>query len=156
LLARLKEALFNHHDDPQLFKDIIAFFGTVQGQYGSLVLGVITEAQGIQGLALMTGIALPTKGSGKPKWFSGAERSKGLIVEATASLLFGYRVAEPQNLTGQFYGYHAGVDVEVSIGTNFYFDTSSDLKYEGFLTSFGVGVGLGTAVFWGWELVTSD
>jgi hypothetical protein len=105
----------------------------------------------------MTGIALPTKkGRGKPKWFSGAKLSKGIGVEATASLLFGYRVEQPQDLTGQFYGYHAGIDIELSIGTNFYFDTTKKLGYQGFLTSLGVGLGLGTAVFWGWELVTSD
>jgi len=153
LLARLKQALIDHTDDPKLLADILKFFGSLNGKYGSFVLGFMTEAQGIYGVAALTGIAFPTKGSGKAKWFAGAKKSKGVGAEATASLLFGYRVEEPQDLTGQFYGYHASIDIELSIGTNFYFDTTKKLGYQGFLTSLGVGIGLGTAVFWGWELV---
>jgi hypothetical protein len=153
LLARLKQALINHTDDPTVFGDVLQFFGSLNGKYGSFVLGFITEAQGIYGAAALTGVAFPTTPGGKPKWFGGAKKSKGLGAEATASLLFGYRVEEPQDLTGQFYGYHAGIDIELSIGTNFYFDTTKKLGYQGFLTSLGVGIGLGTAVFWGWELV---
>jgi hypothetical protein len=156
LLERLKDVLFNGKHDPQVFIDLIAYMGAAPPGYGSRIFGAIAEAQGIRGVAALTGVAFSTKPGGKPKWFSGLKKSKGIGVEATTSLLFGYRVEEPENLTGQFYGYHAGIDIELSIGTNFYFDTSDDLNFQGFLTSVGFGIGLGTAVFWGWEMVIPD
>lgn len=156
LLARLKDVVINKKDDPTLFQDFMKFI-TLSGDYGSLLLGVTTDAGAGQGIVGLTGVAIPTSGQGKVKWFSGVERTKGLVAEVAASFLIGRRVEQPQDLTGQFYGYHATIPVgPVDIGSNLYFDTSSDLHYKGFITTFGVGIGLGTAVIWGWELVTSD
>ena len=158
LLDRLKDAVINKKDDPALFADLMKFIvlgGTTD--YGSLLLGVTSDAGLGTGIIGLTGVAIPTKGNGKVKWFSGLERSKGVVAEASTSFLIGRKIAEPQNLTGQFYGYHLAAPLgPVDVSSNIYFDTSNDLHYEGFIATFGIGFAIGSATLWGWELVTSD
>lgn len=158
LRKRLDDALAHHKDDPTLFRDvlqaILSHGGVITGtSYGSFMIGLETGGHAIGGAALTTGVAIPLKGEGPVKWFSGATRSSGPIVEAGVSLLFGLRTKTPEKLTGQFYGGHASIEVEIALGSNLYFDTSKELAYEGFATSIGVGIGGGFAVTWGWELV---
>lgn len=155
LLGRLKDALVNKKDDPALFKDIIQALGGGINGYGTLQLGVASEAHLGAGIVGVTGVALPVRGNGKVKWFSGMEKSFGLAFELSASLLIGQRIEEPEHLTGQFYGAHAGIEIGASLGSNLYFDTSDDLKYQGFATTVGVGIGAGITVLSGFELVTS-
>ena len=120
-------------------------------------MGVTSDAGLGTGVIGLTGVAIPTMGQGKVKWFSGLERSKGLIVEASASFLIGRMLKQPQELTGQFYGYHLATPLgPVDVSSNIYFDTINDLHYKGFIATFGVGFALGSATLWGWELVTSD
>ncbi|HJZ74218.1 MAG TPA: hypothetical protein VKE51_20910 [Vicinamibacterales bacterium] len=156
LIGRLKDALVNKKDDPTLFRDFMQALGGGKEGYGSFLIGVASEAHLGAGVIGTTGVAIPVRGEGKVKWFSGLERSKGFILELTANLIVGQRTEEPQHLTGQFYGQHVALDIGVAFGSNLYFDTSDKLNYKGFSTNVGVGAGGGEAVLWGWELVTSD
>src|SRR5215469_1147156 len=156
LLARLRDALFNHKTDEKLFADILQAIAGGNSGYGSLQLGVTTGAHFGEGINAVTGVAFPTKGGGKVKWFSGMERAKGLTFEAGVNLVISQKIEEPEHLTGQFYGYHFGIDVGPSISSNLYFDTSEDLHYKGFMLTIGVGFGAGAGPLWGFELVTSD
>jgi hypothetical protein len=156
LLDRLKEALSHHTTDERLFADILQAIAGGNSGYGSLQLGVTTGAHLVEGINAVTGVAFPTKGGGKVKWFSGMERAKGLTFEAGVNLVIAQKIEEPEHLTGQFYGYHFGIDVGPSISSNLYFDTSDDLHYKGFMMTIGLGFGAGAGPLWGFELVTSD
>lgn len=156
LIQRVKDAIVNKKDDPTLFRDLMQTLGGGKEGYGSFLIGVASEAHVGHGIVGTTGVAIPVRGEGKVKWFSGLERSKGFVLELTANLLIGQRTEEPQHLTGQFYGQHVALDVGVAFGSNLYFDTSDSLNYKGFATNIGVGAGGGEATLWGWELVTSD
>jgi len=153
LLARLKDAIVNHKYDPTLFKEIMQELGGGAAGYGSLTFGLVAEAHAGSGIVGVTGIALPTKGDGKAKWFSGLEKSAGPIADASVNLVIGQKIKEPEKLTGQFYGAHTSIEVELALGSSIYFDTSNKLEYEGFSTTLGVGIGGGLAVLSGWELV---
>lgn len=156
LVTRIVDAIANKKDDPTLFRDLMRLLGGGTAGYGSFLIGVASEAHVGAGIIGTTGVAIPVRGDGKVKWFSGLERSKGFVLEITTNLLIGQRTEEPQHLTGQFYGQHAALDVGVALGSNLYFDTSNDLNYKGFSTNVGIGAGGGEATLWGWELVTSD
>lgn len=153
-LAEMQKAL-SEKKDSKVFQDLTKML-VGASSYGSATFAVVAEGHGFQGVAGVTGIALPLKGTGKPKWFSGVEQSKGLIIEFTAGLIIGGRMEEPQHLHGQFYGVHVGLEIGAALGSTLYFDTSDELKYQGFATTVGVGLGGGIAVLRGWEIVTSD
>lgn len=155
LLERLRKAIFEHHDDPTLFRELVQALGGGLAGYGTLQLGAASEAHLGAGIVATTGVALPSKGTGRTKWFSGLEKSGGLIAEIGTALLIGQRYKEPEKLTGQFYGGHASIEVGIAAGLNIYFSVE-DLSYEGFSYTVGIGAGFGVAVLSGWELVTSD
>ena len=154
LIARITRALVEKRDDPKLWQEFVQQFVTGP-QYGSLLLGVVSEAHAGVGIVGSTGIALPLKG-GKVKWFSGLEKASGISLEAATGLMIGERLESPEHLTGQFYGGHIGIDIVASLSSSLYFDTSKDLNYKGFSAFAGVGAGLSVSVLSGWELVTSD
>jgi len=156
MLERLRAALADQKTDTTLFTDFLKYLGGGGSGYRTLQLGVATEARGVGGLVAVTGVAIPTTGEGKVKWFSGLEQSTGLSLELSASLLIGRKLEAPEHLTGGFYGAHVGLDIGASMGSNLYFDTSSALKYQGFVATVGVGFGAGISVLRGVELVTSD
>lgn len=156
LLERLREAIEHHVDDPKLFREIIQFLGGGAAGYGSFLLGVETGGHAGSGVIYTTGVALPTRGDGPVKWFSGMQRSKGPIAELSANILIGQRIETPHELTGQFYGGHTALEVGISLGSTLLFDTSQKLTYQGFDTTIGAGIGGGLAVVWGFEMVTSD
>jgi hypothetical protein len=156
LRRRLITALTKHVEDKTLFSDVVQallkHMAVVPGtEYGSFILALESGAHAREGISASTGVAVPLKGGGPVYWITGMERSRGLILEAGSNLLIGLRTETPAELTGQFYGYHSSVEVEISIGSNLYFDTSKELKYQGFTTAIGVGIGAGLGVLWGWE-----
>lgn len=155
LLARLVAAVTSKRDDPKLWQEFLQYV-LPSSAYGSLLIGVLSEAQVGARIVGVTGVAIPLRAGSKVKWFSGAEKSIGLALSASTGLLIGERLEVPTELTGQFYGGHIGVDVAASLGSSLYFDTSSELRYKGFSTQVGVGVGFSVSTLSGWELVTSD
>jgi hypothetical protein len=156
MLERLRAALIEQKADAALFTDFLKYLGGGGAGYKTLQLGVATEARGVAGLVGVTGVAIPTTGEGRVKWFSGLEQSTGLALELSASLLIGRKLEAPEHLSGGFYGAHVGLDIGASFGSNIYFDTSPELKYTGFVATVGVGFGAGISVLRGVELVTSD
>ena len=155
LIARLVKAIGEKKDDEKLWKEFIDQL-VIGPRYGSLLLGVVSEAHAGIGVVGSTGVAVPLKPGSRVKWFSGLEKAVGISIGAGTGLVIGERLETPEHLTGQFYGGHIGVDIVASMSSSLYFDTSADLTYKGFSAFVGVGAGFTVSVLSGWELVTSD